>query len=125
LVHANDPHATIEVTVDERQAFIEWLSAHEHLDVGDDSTERSWTTQLVDAVAALLPGEYEVQDSYLGRLLVKTRVVDVANPSVPRVISTIGTLLLPLSAFEPTRVRRRRVSFGVQRPGNLHDNDTT
>jgi len=61
LVHANDPHATIEVTVDERQAFIEWLSAHEHLDVGDDSTERSWTTQLVDAVAALLPGEYEVQ----------------------------------------------------------------
>src|SRR6266545_1867590 len=32
----------------------EWLGAHEHLDVGDDATDRSWTTQLVDAVAALL-----------------------------------------------------------------------
>src|SRR6266540_2629805 len=32
----------------------EWLGAHEHLDVGDDATGRSWTTQLVDAVAALL-----------------------------------------------------------------------
>jgi hypothetical protein len=121
LVHARDAQATVEVALDERQATIEWLSAHEHVDVGDDSSERSWTAQVVDAIAALLRGDYEVQDTYLGRLLVKTRVVDVAEPSAPRILSTTVTPLSPLALLKSSRERPRRVSFGVQRLG--HGND--
>ncbi len=123
LVHARDAEATVEVTLDEQQAIIQWLSAHEHVDVGDDSTDRSWTTQVVDAIAALLRGDYEVQDTYLGRLLVKTRVVDVAEPGAPRILSTTVTPLSPLALLTSSRVRPRRVSFGVQRLGHSDDRE--
>ncbi len=48
---------------------------------------------VVDAVAAVLRGEYEVENHYRGRHLAKTMVNDVAHPSHKRTASTTGSLV--------------------------------
>jgi stage V sporulation protein SpoVS len=84
--------------------------AHEHVYADDGDTERPWTTVVVDAVAALLRGEYEVHDHYRGARLVKTRVHDTLLGR--RHISTSGSLLGLLPFFSKVdRVGRRAVDF--------------
>lgn len=69
-----------------------------------------WTTVIVDAVAALLRGEYEVRDHYRGDRLVRTSIHDTLLGD--RHVSTSGSLLGLLPILRRVdRVERRTVDF--------------
>jgi len=110
LAHRDDEDADITVAVGRDEALLSWLMAHEHVYADDGDRERPWTTVVVDAVAALLRGEYEVRDHYRGTRLVKTSVHDTLLGQ--RHISTSGSLLGLLPFFgRVDRVERRTVDF--------------
>jgi hypothetical protein len=110
LAHRDDPESDITVAVGEDRALLSWLMAHEHIYPDDGSPERPWTTVVVDAVAALLRGEYEVLDHYRGTRLVKTTVHDSLLGE--RHVSTTGSLLGLLPFFRKVdRVERRKLDF--------------
>lgn len=110
LAHADQPDWDITVAVGRDEALIGWLMAHEHVWPDDETADRPWTTVVVDAVAALLRGEYEVQEHYRGTRLVKTSVHDTLLGR--RHVSTSGSLLSLLPFLgRVDRVERRTVDF--------------
>jgi hypothetical protein len=110
LAHADDADADITVAVGSDEALLSWLMAHEHVCADDGDAERPWTTVVVDAVAALLRGEYEVRDHYRRDRLVKTSVHDTLLGD--RHVSTSGSLLGLLPFLRRVdRVERRTVDF--------------
>jgi hypothetical protein len=69
---------------------------------------------VVDLTAAVLRGEYAVENHYSGDHLVKTRVVDLRDDE--RHVSTTGFLPAVLLAWKRSRrVERRTVDFGCRR----------
>jgi hypothetical protein len=90
---------------------------HDHIDADDPweaAGERAWPARVADAVAAVMCGEFEVQDTWRGRWLARSRIVDVADPAGVRVLSTTGSLAGCLPWPGRKRVERRRLSFGVR-----------
>lgn len=118
LAHRNEPDAAILVGVSPDEATVVWLTGHEHIDAREaEGASRPWTTVAVDAVAGILRGDYEVEDTYRGKRRVKTRIIDAADPDGPRAIAETGSLLGWVPAREPARVERRQIGFGVEPPG--------
>ncbi len=110
LAHGDDADADITVAVGRDEALLSWLMAHEHVYADDGDAERPWTMVIVDAVAALLRGEYEVRDHYRGDRLVKTSVHDTLLGD--HHVSTSGSLLGLLPFLRRVdRVERRTVDF--------------
>jgi hypothetical protein len=110
LAHLEHADWDITVAVGRDEALVSWLMAHEHVHADDGDSERPWTTVVVDAVAALLRGEYEVHDHYRGTRLIKTSVHDTLLGQ--RHVSTSGSLLGLLPFFgKADRVERRTVDF--------------
>lgn len=110
LAHTDDDESDITIAVGGNEALVSWLMAHEHIYPEDGDAERPWTTVVVDAVAALLRGEYEVTDHYRGDRLVKTTIHDTLLGG--KHISTSGSLLGLLPFLRRVdRVERRTVDF--------------
>lgn len=116
IMHQVDPDSTVSVILGDGDGIISWLSAHEHIFPADAPTDRPWTTVTVDAIAEILGGEYAIEDHYRGKRLIKTRIIDVADPAGERIMETIGTPLALIPWPGPKRVERRRVDFGAHRP---------
>lgn len=117
FVHSSEPEAAIEIGLSDDEAIIVWLTAHEHITEWEaGSQDRPWTTQAVDAVAGILRGDYEIEDTYRGKRLIKTRVVDVGDPEGPRAITETGSLLGWVPSRGSKRIERRRIGFGVNPP---------
>ena len=119
LVHSSEPDAAIEVGLSPNEAIVSWLTAHEHIDeraVEGGGADRAWTTVAVDAVAGILRGDYEVEDTYRGGKLVKTRIIDVGGPDGPRAITETGSLFGWVPGPGIKRIERRRIGFGVEPP---------
>lgn len=86
-----------------------WLTAHEHITEWEaGSRGRPSTTQAVDAVAGVLRGDYEIEDTYSGKRLIKTRVVDVGDPEGPRAFRETGSLFDGSGARAQIRVLSAR-----------------
>lgn len=117
LVHSSEPGAAIEIGLSEDEAIVAWLTAHEHITEWEAGGQgRPWTTQAVDAVAGILRGDYEIEDTYRGRRLIKTRVVDAGGPEGPRVITETWSLFGWVPSPRSKRVERRRIGFGARPP---------
>lgn len=114
LVHATEPDAAIVVGLSPDEAIIGWLTSHEHITASDEWNSRSWTAAAVDAVAAILRGDYVVEDTYRGRRLVKTRIIDVGDPEGPHWITETGSLFAWIPTPGTKRVERRRIGFGAR-----------
>src|SRR5512133_268131 len=71
LRHRLDPDAGVDVVVGPEEAIVSWLKTHEHVHAADATPSRPWTTIVVDATAAVLRGEYEVESIYRGNRLVR------------------------------------------------------
>jgi hypothetical protein len=111
LEHLRRPDWSVRIEAESRSAVIYWLSAHEHVDETDGWDDRTWTTVVVDAVAAILRGEYEVEEiTRLGRWY-KTRIFDVADPANPEWFRSSGPLWFWLLRPFPATVTRRRLDF--------------
>lgn len=118
LVHDADEDADLHVVVGADEAIVAWLSAHEHVVPEDGDEQRPWTTVVIDVVAAVLRGQYQVENHYRGKRLTTTRIVDVADPERPREIGTTGSLFgwLPWPGEE--RVEVQRVDYGLRGPSS-------
>lgn len=112
IAHVSDALATVYVDVFGNGAVVGWLGTHEHIDATDGSATRTWTSVVVDVMAAALRGDYEVERFHRGGRLVRTRVRDTVRDGA--VISETGSLLgwVPLGRLS-TEVRR--LDFGVPR----------
>jgi hypothetical protein len=111
LEHVSQPAWQIRVEVEAACAVIYWLSVHEHVDEDDAWLDRPWTSVVVDAVAAILRGEYEVEEiTRLGRWY-QTRVIDVAVPAGPQLRQCSGPLWFWLLRPFRATITRRRVDF--------------
>jgi hypothetical protein len=116
LVHSSEPDAAIEIDLSPDEAIVAWLTAHEHIDEREGG-DRPWPIVAVDAVAGILRGDYEVEDTYKGARLIKTRVIDVGDPDGPRMTTETGSLFGWVPTPGVKRVERRRIGFGVEPPG--------
>ena len=114
VAHDSDEDGGLAIEAGDHSATIWWLSAHEHVDSRDSYGERPWTSVAVDVVAAALRGEYEAEEHFRGARWMKTRIIDVADPDGPRVVSSLGVLWSWLPLPGSKRVQRRRLDFGVQ-----------
>ena len=112
LAHATNPEAGIDVVIGEKEATVSWISAHEHVHSKDGDEQRPWTTVVVDAVAAVLRGEYVIEEHWRGEHLKKVHIIDVAGND-ERMMSTTGSLFAWLPSRRPWKVERRVVSYGV------------
>ncbi|MBN9609850.1 MAG: hypothetical protein J0I11_11110 [Actinobacteria bacterium] len=112
IKHVSDPSATVCVDVSGAGAVVGWLGTHEHVDATDGDASRPWTSVVVDVVAAVLRGEYEVERVHRGRRLIRTRVRDAVRDGsvVSETVSLPGWLPLGRSS---TQVQR--IDFGVRR----------
>lgn len=108
LRHRHEPAMDISIGIGEDEAIVAWLSTHEHVYDGPEHGEQSWTTVVVDTVAAVLRGQYEVEETYKGDRLVKSRVIDRHDG---RTISTTGVLLWPLIPQRSRRLEPRRLEY--------------
>jgi hypothetical protein len=114
LVHRSEPGAAIEIGLSPDEAIVGWLTAHEHINEREaEGGDRTWTTAAVGAVAGILRGDYEVEDTYKGKRLIKTRVIDAGDPEGPRPITETGSLFGWVPSPGSKRVERRRVGFGA------------
>jgi hypothetical protein len=117
LVHSSEPEAAIEIGLSEDEAIIAWLTAHEHITEWEAGVQdRPWTTQAVDAVAGILRGDYEIEDTYRGKRLIKTLVIDAGDPEGRRALTETGSLFGWVPSPGSKRVERRRIGFGVKPP---------
>lgn len=78
--------------------------------------DRPWTTVAIDAVAGILRGDYEIEETYKGRRLIRTRVIDAGDPDGPRPITETGSLFGWIPTPRSKRIERRRVGFGIKPP---------
>ncbi len=114
LAHQTESDCDVSVAVDSDQAVVSWLSAHEHVDESDAVAGRPWTTVVVDVVHSVLRGEYEVENHYWRKRLLRTKIIDTGDPAGPRVMEEQGPLLALLPWPRVTHVARRRVDFGLR-----------
>ncbi len=113
LRHRLDPAAGIDVVVGPDEAIVCWLKTHEHIYAADATPSRPWTTIVVDATAAVLRGEYEVESIYRGNRLLRSRIIDVADAQ-QTTVGESGTLVSSwLPGLRPRRVERRRLDYGI------------
>lgn len=113
MVHA-DENKSIHVDLGRDEAVVTWLSYHEHIEVSDDHLRRAWTTQVVDAVATILRGDYELEEHYRGNRWIKTRFKERPDPEGPPVTSEVSSLLAWLIPFGAKRIETHSIGFGVQ-----------
>jgi hypothetical protein len=111
LEHVNHPDWRVELHVHPRGAVVYWLSAHEPVDEHDDSDDRIWTSVVIDAVAAILRGEYEVEEVRRLGQWCKTTVIDMADPDSPRSLGSTLPLWAWLLRPFPATTTRDRVDF--------------
>jgi hypothetical protein len=111
LEHVSRPDWAVEIHVHPRGAVVYWLSAHEPVDEHDAWDDREWTSVVVDAVAAILRGDYEVEEvTRLGRWY-ETRVIDIVDRAGPRPLgSTLPLWAMVLRLF-PAKTTRKRIDF--------------
>jgi hypothetical protein len=110
IAHRDDEDAEITLAVGAHGALLSWLTTHDHIYRQDGRSERPWTTVAVDATAAVLRGEYVVEEHYRGDKLLKTRVRDVVEKG--RTVAESGSPLALLPFFRRTdRVERRSIDF--------------
>lgn len=112
LAHATDADGDLDVIVGDKEAIVSWASAHEHVYPEEGDEQRPWTTVVVDALAAILRGEYVIEEHWRGARLVKVHIIDTADGD-ERLLSTTGSVLSWLPSRRPNRVERRTVSFGI------------
>jgi hypothetical protein len=117
LAHEADECADVDVVVGDREAIVSWLSAHEHVSSEDGNLDRPWMTVVIDVVAAVMRGEYEVESHFRGKRLVKTRIVDVADRERPRHLGTTSSLFGWVPRPGQKRVEVQRLDYGVRGPG--------
>jgi hypothetical protein len=111
LEHRRHSDWSVSIRVEPRMAVVSWLSAHDGFDATDGSDTYPWTTVVVDNVAAILRGEYEVeQTTRLGRWY-KTRIIDVSDPSNPEWLRSSVPLLFWFLRPFPATTSRHRVDF--------------
>jgi hypothetical protein len=118
LAHETDECADVDVVVGGREAIVSWLSAHEHVFSEDKGLDRPWTTVVIDVVAAVMRGEYEVENHFRGKRLIKTRIVDVADRKRPRDLGTTSSLFGWLPWHGPKRVEAQRLDYGPRGPAS-------
>ncbi len=110
LAHRDNYQADVTLAVGAKDALLSWLGVHDHIYPEDGSAERPWTAVVADTVAAVLRGEYVVEDHYRGDRLVKTVVRDVADRG--RSVLTIGSPMALLPFFARAgRIDRRSTDF--------------
>ncbi len=117
LAHDGDEDADLHVVVGRDEAIVAWLSAHEHVLSEEGDEQRPWTTVVIDVVAAVLRGQYQVESHYRGKRLTTTRIVDVADER-PREIGTTGSLFGWLPWPGEKRVEVQRVDYGLRGPSS-------
>lgn len=111
LAHVDGERADIVLEVDTVEATIYWLTMHEHVMPQDGSEDRPWTVVVVDAVAAILRGEYEIEEVRKRGRLVKTRLIDRSDGRVLSVTGGLFAWLLPgRAAVSP----RESLDFGCR-----------
>lgn len=112
LEHQSLADATVEVAIWSDQARIEWLGEDDHTSECEAGDEE-WTSAVAQTVGAILRGDYAVEETHwLGRWI-KTRTLDVSDPSRPvRIKSTVHW---PWFFLRPpgARVTCRRLDYGV------------
>lgn len=91
LAHRDDDEADVTLAVGSAGALLSWLTTHDHIYPQDATSERTWTTVTVDAVAAVLRGEYVVEEHYRGDRLVKTTLRDSVDAG--RTVTIMGSIL--------------------------------
>lgn len=111
IAHRHDDSATVAVVVSGDGAIVAWLGTHEHIDPSGDSTDRPWTSTVVDVVAAAMRGEYAVESLRRGGRVVRRRVLDDVRGGA--CISETGSLLAWLPLGRPA-TESRRLDFGVR-----------
>jgi hypothetical protein len=110
MAHRDDQEADVTLAIGADGALVSWLTTHDHVYPQDGSTERPWTTVVVDATAAILRGEYVVEEHYRGDKLMKTKVRDVVESG--RTVTETGSLLALLPLLRRMdRVERRSIGF--------------
>ena len=108
LAHRQDQDQDLKLAVGAQGALLSWLGTHDHVYPQGGTSERPWTTVVVDAVAAILRGQYQVIGHYRGESLVKTTVHDAVEG---RTLLTVGSLASLLPFRRVDRVERRSVRF--------------
>lgn len=117
ITHAADSDAMVSVAVGTDEAIVSWLTVHEHVGPGLSIPTGRFARMVVDTVAKVLRGHYEVEHHFRGRRLVKSRIIDVSDPCRPQVVSITGSLVLSWLPWHGSkRVERRRLTFGVAPP---------
>jgi hypothetical protein len=111
LEHRTRPDWSIEINIEPTSAVISWLSAHEHIGEHDGWNDRLWTSVVVDATAAIMRGDYEVEHvTRLGQWY-RTRIIDVHDPASPRLLDSSGPLWFWILRPFPGEITRGRVDF--------------
>lgn len=117
LAHREQADGDIVVVLEDREATIAWAATHEHVYPQDAvAGERAWTSLIVDAVAAALRGEFIFEVVHRGRVWVRTRTI-VIDDDTEQVLATTGSMWGWLVLWQPPRVTRQRIDYGVTDPG--------
>jgi hypothetical protein len=111
LAHADGSKADLLLVVQGVEATLYWISMHEHITPEDGTPDRPWTTVAVDAVAAVLRGEYEVEEVRRRGRLVKSRLID--RPT-GRVLGVTGGLFAWMRPGRSVVGPGERLDFGCQ-----------
>lgn len=111
MAHLDGSHADLLLVVDDVEATLYWVAMHDHVTPEDGSDERPWTSVAVDAVAAVLRGEYEVEEVRRRGRLVKSRLIDRADG---RVLGVTGGLFAWLLPGRSVTGPRQRLDFGCR-----------
>jgi hypothetical protein len=111
LEHQRRPGWTVRIHAEPRRAVVSWLSARDGFDETDGSDAYPWTSLVVDTVAAILRGEYEVEDTTrLGRWY-RTSIIDVSDPANPERLRSTAPLLFMFRRPFPATVTRQQLDF--------------
>ena len=117
LAHRTEPAATIEVEVDPIEITVRWLSFHTHFgDWEGTLDERPSTSRAVDAIASILRGDSEIEETYWRNRLIKSRMIDVSDPSAPMPLGETGPVYALLLLPGKKEMRRRSIVLGSKPP---------
>jgi hypothetical protein len=111
LEHRLRPDWTVSIQAGPSNAAVSWLSVHDEFDETDESDAYPWTSLVVENVAAILRGEYEVeQTTRLGRWY-RTSIIDVSDPMNPERLRSTSPLLFAFRRPFPATIARQRLDF--------------
>lgn len=111
LEHRTHDDWSVEIRIEPTSAVIYWLSAHEYIGEHDGSDDRPWTSVVVDATAAILRGDYEVEHTTRLGQWYRTRIIDVHAPAMPELLDSSGPLWFWMLRPFPATIKRSRVDF--------------